>query len=347
MGEDLNLIQPEGGDDAAEDNPTDLSQFISEVSLSRVTGIAVLEAELFQLDMQFHASEDNRQQRRSVVEGTGPVGEVIARSDFIRQQLRELRQAAPTGEEPLPTRRIEGRDDLSRPHLGPNREIRFSSVGAIAFPKAHPFASVRPESSKTSGFIKLTLREKNGTVHIGGIIEAEGPGNPTKLHTWLRAWNYVIPFPPPSSKSILTYNFSVYVDLGIFAEVSAGTVMSYVSVGEDSNFKLDEKISINQDVGWPLVHDLTQPAPHYNGRYGRLFGTLPVTRAFGVGGGKTPAIGVAIGIVGSISQPAASTIPPRTCSFLFGDSRIVPGTDNAGGTVVTYRYDPVEIADPT
>ena len=338
MDDQQNLVEKDEGELPPED-PQGLEQFVSQDSLYRLGQKAILEAELFHRSLQLKNFASLRERLRTEPSKADDIyKELSARSDDIRQQLRRFRAPQEPTETVLPVHQTDRFHDLTRPYLNSRGEIVFATTGTVPFPKAKNAASVRPRVPGTSGFIKVMLRETNGTVHFDGTIKAEPPSSPTTLHTWLRSWKYVIPFPPPISKSILTYTFSVFVEARLFAEVSDGTVMSFVSVGENSNFKPGDTIEIDQDAGWPLVGDLTEPTSTYNGHYGRLLGTLPVQRAFGVGGGKTPAVAIAGGVAGSIAS--------GECAFQFGAySRIVPSSDAIDG-LLSYRYDPVEIADP-
>jgi hypothetical protein len=132
----------------------------------------------------------------------------------------------------------------------------------------------------------------------------------------------------------------VEVEARVFAEVSDSTVMSFVSVAEASNFASGDELDVTHDVGWPLVHDLEEPAPFYNGRYGILFGELPVHRGFNVGGGRTPAVAIAVGVVGSIVS--------GECRFQFGAySRLFPRSNDGITGLLRYRYDPLEVIQPS
>ena len=69
-----------------------------------------------------------------------------------------------------------------------------------------------------------------------------------------------------------------------------------------------------------------------------MLGALPVERAFAVGGGKTPAVAIVVGAVGSIAS--------GECAFQFGSYCHIFPSSNGIIRVLDYRYDPVEIADP-
>jgi len=80
---------------------------------------------------------------------------------------------------------------------------------------------------------------------------------------------------------------------------------------------------VNEDAGWPVVADLTQPvvsesgAIDYNGFFGVLSGETIVQGKFSVLAGNTPAIGVVVGAIALISS--------GSCLFRFhGGSRIIP-----------------------
>ena len=143
-----------------------------------------------------------------------------------------------------------------------------------------------------------------GDVMFDGLLQV-GPDelpagqtyDPTIDYFWLRNWKYLIPFPPPSGLSLLTYRFNVYAFFGINFPGGHGNVMSFVSLGETPNLTTGTNVTIGIDAGWPLVADLNQQTPSYNGHYGYIDGQLTVQRSFMVGAGHVPGVAVIVGAV--------------------------------------------------
>lgn len=231
--------------------------------------------------------------------------------------------------------------DLTTPFLGSQGELVMGSQGFVRIPPASNGISVTPGAASTSGEFEMLELGQRGGILFSGYLQAEGPGDPEDLQVWLRNWRYVVPFPCTPSRAHLTYTFKVTTTFRIGgADVADGTIMSFVSVGEQPAFGAGVEIDVNEDAGWPVVADLTQPvvsesgAIDYNGFFGVLSGETIVQGKFSVLAGNTPAIGVVVGAIALISS--------GSCLFRFhGGSRIIPSSADGLPGIAQYQYQPI------
>lgn len=237
--------------------------------------------------------------------------------------------------------------DLATPMLGSQGELVMGSQGFVRIPPASNGISVTPGVDGTSGEFETLELGPRGGILFSGNLEAEGPGDPEDLHIWLRNWKYVIPFPCTPSRAHLTYTFKVTTAFRIGgANVADGTVMSFVSIGEQPAFGAGVEIDVNQGAGWPVVADLTQPVVSesggidYNGFFGVLSGETIIQGTFSVTAGSTPAIGVVVGAIALISS--------GSCLFRFhGGSQLIPSSTDGVRGIAQYRYEPILVIAPS
>jgi hypothetical protein len=159
-----------------------------------------------------------------------------------------------------------------------------------------------------SGSIESVPGAFPGVVNYTGVLEV-GPESidpddydPTIDYFWVRNWKYLVPFPPPTTESRLTYRFDVGSFASVFFEGGEAMLMNFVSVGETGNLTTGNDVVANASAGWPLMADLTQPAPGYNGRYGAVDGLVSVQRSFMVTAGHVPAVAIVVGVIASLSM---------------------------------------------
>jgi hypothetical protein len=214
----------------------------------------------------------------------------------------------------------------------------MGTQGYVRIPPASNGISVTPGAAGTSGQFETLELGQFGGILFNGYLQAEERGDPQDLHVWLRNWKYVIPFPCTPSRSRLTYTFKVRTDFRVGgARVDDGTVMSFVSVGEQPAFGAGVEIDIDQAAGWPVLADLTEPAGYdYDGFVGVLSGETTVQGTFSVPADSTPAVGVVVGVIAQISS--------GDCLFRFhGGSRIVPSSTEDLRGIAEYRYQPIPV----
>jgi hypothetical protein len=186
-----------------------------------------------------------------------------------------------------------------------------------------------------------------GTVMFNGILSV-GPGaidpsqySPAIAYYWLRTWQLVVPFPPPTRLSYLTYQFEAGAFVSLFSG-GIGQLMSFVSLGETADLAQGVSIPVTVDGGWPLSYDLSQPGPPgeytYNGSYGYLQGQVTVQRTFEVGEGNVPAIAIVVGV--AVGLPMQSEVDLFFAGA--GYSALgVAAVDQPGPGRIAYSYTPV------
>jgi hypothetical protein len=199
----------------------------------------------------------------------------------------------------------------------------------------------------TSGEIQTIPGSYPGDVAFGGGLSVgpdEIPTNqydPTINYFWLHNWKYLIPFPPPTVTSHFTYSFQTYVEADVFLNSGPANLMSFVSVGETANLTTGNDVVVNIDAGWPLVADLTQPGPLYNGHYGHIDGqVVTVQRSFIVPAGHVPGVAVVVGVIGALAMMSGFDF-----TFFESGSDISIGSQNTTGRVA-YSYEPQIVAEP-
>ncbi len=316
----------------------------------------LLEAELFSLNMQVR----NFGRIRDRLSAAGKDGDayyrnIQARRDQILAALKRVSTEAvrPNVNDPrLPFHR---RDEslLARPIVPASfvsglGVFGFGTSGYVQTAAASEGVNVVAQGKyPTSGEIQTIAGSYPGEVTFGGGLSV-GPEeispdqyDPTINYFWLHNWKYLIPFPPPTVTSRFTYRFDTYVGVDIFFLGGPAMLMSFVSVGETANLTTGNDVVVNIDGGWPLVADLTQPAPLYNGHYGHIDGqVVTVQRSFIVPAGHVPGVAVVVGVVGELAMMSGFNF-----SFFESGSAISIGSQNATGRVA-YSYEPQLVAHP-
>jgi len=221
----------------------------------------------------------------------------------------------------------------------------------------------------SSGFVQLGLLSENVNVLAHGKYPSSGqietvpggtPGevlfsgrpvvgpdevsvyqyDPTINYFWLRTWKYLIPFPPPSGLSRLTYRFDVAATMSLFSQAE-GQVMAFVSLGETPQLLTGTDVTVNIDGGWPLIADLSQPAQFYNGHYGYIVGNVTVQRSFMVSNGRVPGVAVVLGAVVALSMQSDLSLSFGAPGF----SSLSILAENWVGRVA-YSYEPQPVNEP-
>lgn len=158
--------------------------------------------------------------------------------------------------------------------------------------------------------------------------------DPTINYFWIHSWKTLIPFPPPASRSRLTYRFDPWAFLSVQAGGDA-FVWCFASVGETANLSQGTDVTVNIDAGWPLMADLSQPGPQYNGSYGSFDGQTTVQRSFMVGAAHVPGVAVVLGVIVGTSMMEDVRL------FLPGLGYSSVGIRHADrGGQVAYTYEP-------
>jgi hypothetical protein len=308
-----------------------------------------LEAELFSLDGQVRRFESIRERLLAVEQDPSLFyrGLQARREKLVTALMQSRSGSAPSKAlDSLPVAHL-GESLLTRP-ISPARldpelgTFAFGSSGMVQVAPASEDANVLASGNfKPTGEIVPIPGSYPGDVTFNGDL-AVGPEeispdqyNPTIEYYWLRNWMYLIPFPPPSGLSRLTYRFDVNALVGLNFSGGEGQVMSFVSVGETPNLTTGTIVAVDTDAGWPLMANLRQLAPAYNGAYGYVDGQVTVQRSLLVGASHVPAVAVIVGVACGLSMMSEVFL-----SF--------PGIGNSGISIsaqgmvgrVAYSYEP-------
>ena len=184
-----------------------------------------------------------------------------------------------------------------------------------------------------------------GNVMFSGILGV-GPGavdpsqyNPAIAYYWLRTWQLLVPFPPPTMLSYLTYRFEMGAFVSLF-NGGIGQLMAFVSLGETADLTQGETIPVTVDGGWPLNYDLSQPSAAYNGSYGFVQGQVTVQGTFEVGAGNVPGVVIEVGV--AVGLPMQSEVDLYFAGAGYSDLG-VSAVDQPGAGRIEYSYAPVPV----
>ena len=329
-----------------ESEARDINDLISIKSLEHHKRRCLLEAELLRLSNQMrHFDRVKYDVTRDGEEHASAFKRLSAAREQLMERLRPLRKPLDgvSAAGLTDATRMVSHQGLVQPRFGRAGEgtFLFGTEGCVAVPRASEGVSVVPGTAGTHGRIVTT-----GLFPGGGISfnSADPTGEVIGLglselgtdveHVWLQNWRYVVLFPCATSQSTLTYKFEVDIDARLFSE-SAGTIMSFVSIGEEPSVSPNSNIEVDTPAGWLLVADLDEPSEYYSGYYGRVYGSASVERSFTVGAERTPAVAIVVGFIVRLTS---------------GQLRLSFAGDSGIGVRwgrVCYRYTPIPILSPT
>lgn len=272
------------------------------------------EAELFSLDNQLRTFTPLREQLTAAgQDATAYYRDLQAQ----RAKLAATLKSAPSISYPkLPPAQLDG-SLLDRPisaaRFNPNLGyFGFGSSGIVQVAPAAECLNIIPtgqypvsgdittipgsESGAEPGAVTFT-----GNPAVGPPEVAVNQYSPAIEYYWLHSWEYLVPFPPPATRSILTYTFHVYASVGI-SYGGIGTLMSFVSMGQTSDLVSGTNVTVDINGGFPINADLSQtadgPNGWYNGSYGALTGLLPsVKGSFEVDSLHVPGVAIVVGVI--------------------------------------------------
>jgi hypothetical protein len=321
-------------------------------SLIDCTGVQeriLLQAELLTRDRELRSFSSIRDRLAAAGKDTNLVyREILAQRDKAAAKLRTMRKVPPASSKiipPLPEVSL-----LNAPIAPANFVSGISGIiggaygfGYSGFVQAGGLTegvNVTPGQGATGGIDTENVGAPT-YVYFDGIPTAPaGAGNdPTVKYFWLHNWQVLVPFPPPTGPSWLTYRFTVGATFDVFGD-GAGQVMAFVSVGETAN--LTGPVAITTDVGWPVNADLSQPGEAYNGSYGSISGQVEVQRTFAVGAAAVPAVAICVGVVVGLPEGAQER-------FVFDDYSAIgisgppPFPGGYAGGRIAYYVQPQEV----
>ena len=180
-----------------------------------------------------------------------------------------------------------------------------------------------------------------GEVRFGGRLIVgpeelpEGGLDPTPYYVWEHSWSYLVPFPPPTEPSWLTYRFDAVARIGLIA-IAEGGVSAFVAVGEAQDITAGT-VKANLFNGFLVSANIGQPLPS-----GIVSGQQTVQRSFLVSPDHVPGIAIVVGI--NVDMDMWSDL-----SFHFpmdpGRSYIRISSQNATGRIA-YSEEPQHVFHP-
>jgi hypothetical protein len=314
-----------------------------------------LEAELLSLQGQLQTFDRVRDQLTAA--GRDPLSfyrELQARQGELIKDLKAPPAGPPPskiqGQAPIPgfSESLLARQ-IAPARFIPDRGIIFGTSGYVQVAPAEDDINIVAQGKfPTSGEITDVPGGFPGTVLFDGSLgvgpEEIDPSqyDPTVAYYWLRSWKYLIPFPPPTGLSYLTYRFDVGAFLSLYMG-GIGQVMSFVSLGETADLMQGVSVTVNIDGGWPIYHDLSQPTGSYNGFYGYIDGRVTVQRTFEVGAGNVPGVAIVVGAV--VGLPMLSALNLFFAGTGTGYCAIEISSDYRAGRIA-YSYEPHLVIAP-
>lgn len=216
-------------------------------------------------------------------------------------------------------------------------QLGLGGEGVIVVPQG-PYPS--------TGSIYTIALDQPGAVAFDGDLSVGPPEaqkfDPTLNYFWLHNWNFFLVFPPAIVASTFTYSFEVLASATVFFAGGAVVLTSFASVGEAADYT-GQPVNVDTGVAWPLIWDLAQPGPLYNGSYGQVFGKASVSRSFVVQGGQRPAVALVLGMVSAQSMQSQVRLdfPSLPDSYVVAGS-FDSGSDRGPGTV-QFSYQPLPL----
>ncbi len=282
---------------------------------------------------------------RRLQENRAKVAAVVGKSGAVTSPKRSVYAGQPVAlaAEPL------WRRPIAAAWFDQNLGWGLGSAGAVQVgPATDDVNIVATGKYPVTGAIDQIAGTYPGDVAFEGALSV-GPDEfpPDQLdpgidYFWLRSWQYLVPFPPASTLSQLTYRFDASAVVGIFNESVAAEVLCFVSLGETADLLTGEPVTVNINGCWPITDDdLSAPQPLYNGHYGLIQGTGSVERSFEVGGGNVPGVVIVVGVICGMSMASSVALTFTGES----DSAISIGAANMTGRV-EYSYTPILLTEP-
>ncbi len=235
----------------------------------------------------------------------------------------------------------------------PIAPAKFDHVGGVFGFGTSGFVQVAPASEGIQDFVAAGPHPHSGQIvtvpgsypgevtfggalHVGPAQVPPDEYDATINYWWIHNWNYLIPFPPPTVESLFTYRFKVLAVFSVIFSGGEANVQCFFSLGETSNLTAGTTVTVGPDGGgFPLIADLQQPGPGYNGHYDSVRGEATVQRSFRVAANRVPGVAVVVGAIGALSMMAEVSLTFAGVGY----SRINIGSGNRSGRV-EYWYEP-------
>ena len=210
----------------------------------------------------------------------------------------------------------------------------FNPWQTVVAPNATVGLRQVPPASKAGGTIGAEIFQ--GDLAVGGEIYASGPDE----QWWVNTWQYVVPFPAPSSTfsnpGSLSYRFTVGGAFDFYRQdVVSGSVHLYATVFT-TNDMANHPIQFTQPpVSSEFLINATLPVsdvPPFVYGGAQINGTITLVP------GGTPAIGILIGLIFSVVNGDVQFFPGETGEILLSNPDATAPTDVGR---VEYRRDQI------
>jgi hypothetical protein len=212
--------------------------------------------------------------------------------------------------------------------IGPGLGPWFGYSGSVQMgPAQEGENSIPPGVSGSIDTLPNGLLANGGVLFTGDLVTS---GNAA---VWLHNWHYLIGFPAPVVRSVLTYSFGMGVRVSVLGGRGASTFLSFIALGETANYSGPE-ITVNND-GFPLV-------THFNSSITN--GGLNVARSFLVEAGDVPAIALVVGVATALSPESEIMFSNDSNCFICLAASIDPATavgPYAERGIVNFHYQPL------
>lgn len=323
------------------------------IDLGNLQARKLLEARLHALDAQLRNFASLRDRMVATGKDANAVyREMLARRDKLALELRKLQPKPGAPDATAGSSARTGESLFARPiapasFLPGNGIFSLGSSGLVQVaPAQEALNTVIEGKYPASGRIVTDPGTYPGIVAFSGVLsvgpeETNDPFDPSVDYFWLHSWKYLVPFPPSTTLSRLTYRFDVDVYLNLLNQAN-GIIMAFVSLGESANLTTGNDVVVTIDGGSPVFADLRTPSELYNGNYGTIFGRATVQRSLMVGTNHVPGIAIVVGcIVGTAMNSEISLYFPSLgdCSITLADAQGPVGR-------IAYSYEPQLVAHP-
>jgi hypothetical protein len=189
------------------------------------------------------------------------------------------------------------------------------------------------ENQIPAGVSGLLDTLQNGRLPNGSVLFTGDLVTSDRAAIWLHNWTYLIVFPAPVVKSVLSYSFGVGVQESVIGGLGSATFLSFVSLGEVASVS-NQGITVNND-GFPLVTNIASPIER---------GVLNVHRSFLVGAEDVPAVALVMGVATALSPGSEIMFSNGRDCFICPAATIDPttavGPDPERG-IVNFHYQPL------
>lgn len=207
----------------------------------------------------------------------------------------------------------------------------FGAWNTVAAPNASVALVEAPTSSHTSGAI-------GGEIFTGAIsLVGDIYNSDAQEQWWVNTWQYIIPLPavPAINPNLspIAYRFNVAAGVGLYRQdFLSGSVHAYATVAT-TNDLAGQPIEFSNPVSstFAISADLpTSAVPPI------LSGNAMITGSIEPAAGKTPAIGIIVGIVFSVAKGEIQIVPGEF-SYLWLTNPDAKTTSDLGK--IEYRQD--------